>query len=52
MVFTYLIANFVVEVFMNSFQFTDYHNDFNKEIGTQLLQVPDILTINFGSVQI
>lgn len=37
---------------MDCFQLADNHNDLNEKIGPQLLEVPNVLIIDFGPIEV
>jgi hypothetical protein len=47
-----IFGKFVIKVLVNSFEFTNNHNDFNKEVRSQFFEVANVFVVDFGPVEI
>lgn len=52
MVFGDVFPELVIKVFVDSFKFADDHNYLNKKVRTQVFEVPNVLMVDFGPVQV
>lgn len=47
-----IFDKFVIKVLVDSFEFTNNHNDLNKEVRSQFFEVANVFVVDFGPVEI
>jgi hypothetical protein len=47
-----IFGKFVIKVLVNCFEFTNNHNDLDKEVRSQFLEIANVFVVDFGPVEI